>query len=186
MNPENKNLKSDSGYAVNNLLVSVLTFLAIVSLFVILGHMTQPSSSPVINSTSSKNGRWGAVKTNTKKLLPESDPSQIVRTIFDLEESIHKVIMDGQYQQLQQMNIFLPGSPFNVPGLNQNYSVSGEEFAIVFHVRATPGACSATAHYLLDNERVVDVNGFHPGGKGVLARNVIESCQKGELTVKVP
>ena len=116
MNPENKNLKSDSGYAANNLLVSVLTFLAIVSLFVILGHMTQPSSSPVINSTSSKNGRWGAVKTNTKKLLaPESDPSQIVRTIFDLQKSIHKVILDGEYQQLEQMNIFLPGSPFNVP-----------------------------------------------------------------------
>jgi hypothetical protein len=39
---------------------------------------------------------------------------------------------------------------------------------------------------LLDNDRIVDVNGFEPGGKGVLASKVIDSCKSGKLIVKVP
>jgi len=44
-------------------------------------------------------------------------------------------------------------------------------------------ACSDVAHYLLDNYSV-DVNGFRPGGKGILAKKVVESCKDGNLTVK--
>lgn len=181
---KNKSLKSYGGGTTKELLVflSILVitgylFIGLFFLFPFSQHLSLPA----------KNEYWGTVEPTSLTILdPESDPSQIIRNIFDVQESIHNVINDGQYQQLQQIDIFTFGPPFKVQRLNSNYKVGGEEFAIVFHVRATPGACSATAHYLLNNERIVDVNGFEPGGKGVLARKVIESCKNGNLTVKVP
>jgi hypothetical protein len=61
---------------------------------------------------------------------------------------------------------------------------------ITFHVRATPRACSETAHYLLDNQgdhaiNAIEINGFKPEVE-TLAIKVVDSCRNGDLTFKVP
>lgn len=176
MNPENQKSKSYGGYSAKDPLFFLGIFAAIICLFIALFHF---SFLPHFSSLS-KNERWGAKNTNKPvPLAPESDPDKIITNISKAQKAIHSTVLDGRYGHINFSDF---DSPLNL-SLNQNYKVEGDNFEIVFHIRTTPDACSDVAHYLLD-EYNVDVNGFRPGGKGVLAKKVIESCKSGLLTVK--
>ena len=175
-NLEGKKMEQKHGVNSKHLLFFIFGMTAIFCVFVYLLSVQQ-----------TKQERWGvSPQPESAKLEPESSADKILKNIFDVQKAIHKVVPDGQYQGLQQNNIFGFDSPFKVPILNRNYKVVGAEFGIVLHILATPEACSEVSHSLLDNDRIVDVNGFEPGGKGVLASKVIDSCKSGKLIVKVP
>lgn len=131
--------------------------------------------------------RWGKTQVGKQTpLAPETSVNKINYNIVQETSAIHSLIPDGQYgHNTDFKDSFLVKNTNGILlPLNKNYEVHGDSFEITFKVRSTPYACSESAHYWLDNG-ADEVNGFKPGGQGILASDVIQSCKNGELVISV-
>lgn len=128
--------------------------------------------------------RWGVTQTvKQEPIAPESNSYEIDRLIQKAFNGVHALVPDGQYRHIDFTSSSVGIPPRVLPTLNDNYSIQGNGYTVLVKVRATPDACSSSAHYWLDFGAIV--NGFKPSVSGVSAKDVIASCQNGLLTVEL-
>lgn len=128
--------------------------------------------------------RWGVAQAvKPEPLAPESDSDKINRLVDEGLGEVHQLQPTGEYGHIK----YFPSSFSNYfPHLNDNYTIQGDEgegLGVLFTVRTTPEACAASAHYWIGSGAVV--NGFMAGKNGVLASDLIKSCQKGLLAISL-
>lgn len=142
---------------------------------------------PIQTMSETRDEHWGGTHDHYLDQGPENSSRRIVWNIVKEINAIHQIRPEGDYNNLKISEINLPES---FPFLNKNYEIVSSGQEITFHVRATPRACSETAHYLLDDQgdhaiNAIEINGFKPEVE-TLAIKVVDSCKSGKLIVKVP